>query len=223
MTNDASSSPDAVASVLIVEDRHQTAEQLRREIAASPRLRVAGVAHSVEDGLEALHRLRPRIVLSDLGLPDGSGLEIVRAVAKADWPCETIVVSVFGEERNVVDAICAGARGYMLKFEALDRAAEVVRTVLAGGSPISPQVARHLLTMVDRVQPEAAGGDAPELTPRELEILRLVARGYKREEVGQRLSISISTVGTHINAIYRKLEARSNIEAVAIAARFGLL
>lgn len=214
---------DRTAPVLIVEDRPQTAEQLRREIAACPDLCAAGVAYGVEEGLEALERLRPRIVLSDLGLPDGSGLEIVRAVARADWPCEVIVVSVFGEERNVVDAIRAGARGYMLKFEALDRAVEVVQTVLAGGSPISPQVARHLLALVDRVPQDDVNGDAPDLTPRELEILRLVARGYKRDEVAQRLSISISTVGSHINAIYRKLEVRSNIEAVALAGRLGLL
>lgn len=168
-------------------------------------------------------RLRPRIVLTDLGLPDGSGLEIVRAAAAAEWECETIVISVFGEETNVVEAIRAGARGYVLKFEALDRAVEVVRTVLGGGSPISPQVARHLLTLVERTPVSASGNTACELTPRECEILALVARGYKREEVAARLSISVSTVGSHINAIYRKLEVRSNIEAVAIAGRLGLL
>lgn len=216
-------SPLAIPLVLIVEDRQKTAEQMRLQIAACPDLDVAPVACCVSEGLERLAGLRPRIVLTDLGLPDGSGLEVVRAVASADWPCEAIVISVFGEERNVVEAIRNGARGYVLKFEALDRTVDVVRTVLAGGSPISPQVARHLLSLVER-DPVARSDDAaPDLTRRELEILRMVARGYKRDEVGARLDISVSTVGTHINAIYRKLEVRSNIEAVAIAGRLGLL
>jgi DNA-binding NarL/FixJ family response regulator len=209
-------------SVLIVEDSHQTAEQLRCELAACPELDVAAPVGCVADGLQALARLRPRLVLTDLGLPDGSGHEIVRAVAAADWPCEAIVISVFGEEGNVIEAIRAGARGYVLKFEAIDRAAEVVRTVLAGGSPISPQVARHLLTLLLE---RARGADdaLPTLTTRELEILRLISRGYKREEVAAQLGITVSTVGSHINTIYRKLDVRSNIEAVALAGRIGLL
>lgn len=222
-SNNAPLSDAGPPLVLIVEDRHQTAEQLRREISDCEDLRAAPPVDCVEAGLEALARLRPRIVLTDLGLPDGSGLEIVRAVAKADWPCEAIVISVFGEERNVVEAIRAGARGYVLKFEVLDRAVEVVHTVLSGGSPLSPQVARHLLTLVERAPAPPKNGGASELTPRECEILALVARGYKREEVAARLSISVSTVGSHINAIYRKLEVRSNIEAVARAGRLGLL
>jgi DNA-binding NarL/FixJ family response regulator len=214
---------EAAPLVLIVEDRRQTAEQLYREIAACRDLRVAGPVDCVAAGLDALARLRPRIVLTDLGLPDGSGLAIVRAVAQADWDCEAIVISVFGEETNVVEAIRAGARGYVLKFEVLDRAVEVVRTVLGGGSPISPQVARHLLNLIERPPICPADTTPGALTPREREILALVARGYKREEVAARLAISVSTVGSHINAIYRKLEVRSNIEAVAIAGRLGLL
>ncbi|MCL3883283.1 response regulator transcription factor [Marivita sp. GX14005] len=213
----------AVPLILIVEDRERTAEQIYRQIEGSGDMAVAPPARGVAEGLEALARLRPRVVLTDMGLPDGSGLEIVRAVAAADWDCESIVISVIGEEQQVVDAIRLGARGYVLKFEALDRTAEVVRTVLAGGSPVSPQVARHLLALVERAPGTRPEGEVPDLTRRELEILRLVSRGYKREEVAGRLGISVSTVGTHINAIYRKLEVRSNIEAVTIAARLGLL
>jgi DNA-binding NarL/FixJ family response regulator len=204
-----------------VEDRPQTAEQLERALAECRGVAVAGRVDCVADALEALPAMRPRIVLTDLGLPDGSGLEVVRASVAADWSCEAIVVSVTGDETAVVEAIRAGARGYVLKFEAMDNAAEIVRTVLAGGSPISPQVARHILAQLE--SPVAAAPGAAELTRRELEILRLVGRGYKREEVAGRLSISVSTVGTHIHSIYRKLQVRSNIEAVAIAGRMGLL
>lgn len=207
--------------VLVVEDRQQTAERLVEALEAEPGIAVAPPAGSVADALAAIDALRPRIVLTDLGLPDGSGLEVVRVCAAADWPCEAIVVSVMGDGQTVTDAVRLGARGYVLKFEALERVGEVVRTVLSGGSPISPQVARHLLSQLEAptgITPRDAG-----LTPREVEILRLVARGYKREEVARRLSISVSTVGTHVNSIYRKLEVRSNIEAVAIAGRMGLL
>jgi DNA-binding NarL/FixJ family response regulator len=207
--------------VMIVEDRRQTAEQLWRSLGAEPGLEVAPPVDCVADALEALPRLRPRIVVTDIGLPDGSGLEVVRACADAPWPCEAIVVSVVADGATVVDAIRAGARGYVLKFEALDGAGGIVRTVLAGGSPISPQVARHILTQLDRSAPLLPEG--AELTRREAEILGLVARGYRREEVAARLAISVSTVGTHINSIYRKLRVRSNIEAVAVAGRMGLL
>ncbi|MFP7674915.1 LuxR C-terminal-related transcriptional regulator [Marivita sp. S0852] len=210
--------------ILVVEDRERTAEQIIRQIDISSSLRALPPAYCVADGLKALEQLRPRIVLTDMGLPDGSGLEIVRAVTAADWECQSIVISVMGEEQQVIDAIRLGARGYMLKFEALDRTVEVVHTVLEGGSPVSPQVARHLLALLERAPgTETETASAAALTKRELEILRLVSRGYKREEVAARLGISVSTVGTHINAIYRKLEVRSNIEAVAIAGRLGLL
>lgn len=211
-------------TVLIVEDRREIALRLKEAIDKTPDLSVCALADDVDGGLNLLFEHKPRIVLVDLGLPDGSGIEVIRAAAEADWTCEALVVSIFGDEARVIDALRAGARGYVLKGGSLSSIGNDVMSVIEGGSPISPQIARHLLAMVG----SAAGGapaDEPaiELTSRETEILNAVAKGYKRREIGEKLGISTGTVGNHINNIYQKLNVNSNIEAISRASRMGLL
>lgn len=162
--------------------------------------------------------------LVDLGLPDGSGVEAIRATRGLDWHCDVLVISIFGDEARVIDAIAAGAKGYILKGGRNHDVCFDIVSVLEGGSPISPQIARHLLAMVRL--PE--GSDYSEnigirLTPREIEILQAVARGYKRREIAELFSLSPGTVGNHIHNIYRKLDVGSNTEAIAQATRIGLL
>lgn len=214
--------PDQIKSVLIVEDRIHTADRLRQAVEASPDLSVCGVAHMLDGALQMLHECRPDFLLTDLGLPDGSGIELIRAARTVDWRCDVMVVSVFGDERRVIEAIRAGAKGYILKTSSFDDIAAAILSVIDGGSPMSPQIARYLLGLVTN---GPQGGDAPEidLTARELEVLSVVAKGYKRQEIAERLSISVGTVGNHINSIYRKLEVGSNIEAVVRATHMGLL
>ena len=209
-------------TVLIVEDRDEIAARLRDMVKASPALEIVGVADSVDRGLQLLFDQRPRIVLVDLGLPDGSGVEIIRAVTQANWTCDALVISIFGDEARVVEAIQAGARGYVLKSSGLDHINSDIQAVVDGGSPISPAIARHLLAMLkQRVTPETR--ETLQLTARETEILQAVALGYKRREIGEQFNISTGTVGNHINSIYRKLNVNSNIEAVTQASRLGLL
>ncbi|MCA2011991.1 response regulator transcription factor [Cereibacter sphaeroides] len=218
---EASSSID----VLIVEDRVETAKRLASAVDQLPQFRICAIAHTRQDGLAALARHRPRAVLVDLGLPDGSGVDIIRAADAADWACDALVVTVFGDEARVIDAIRAGAKGYVLKNDRLEDIGRRLRTVLEGGSPISPQIARYLLALVPRGAAQQGGQDAPSgisLTAREQDILRLIARGFKRQEVADKLNITLGTVGTHVNNVYRKLEVSSNTEAVAVANRLGL-
>ena len=210
--------------VLIVEDHGHTATRLSKSVAAHPELSVCHVASTLQSGLLALERERPRIVLTDLGLPDGDGTELIKASTAADWVCDSIVISVFGDEQRVLNAIRAGARGYVSK-SSLDRnIAQDVISVIEGGSPISPKIARHLLSLVP-TQREAVRDNSGEisLTERETEILHAVAKGYKRHEISEQLSISTGTVGNHINNIYKKLEVRSSIDALSRANKMGLL
>ena len=209
--------------VLIIEDRPDIAAHLRNAVAATPGIALAGEAETLDQGVQMLFDLRPRIVLVDIGLPDGSGLEAVRACGQADWPVDAIVVSIFGEDSRVIEAIQAGAKGYILKGGGLAKIGEDILTVLAGGSPISPAIARHLLVLLQDTQPVAPTDQIPVLTERETEILRAIAQGYKRHEIGARLGISAGTVGNHITSIYRKLEVGSNMEAVARATKIGML
>lgn len=207
--------------ILIIEDRADIAARLIDAVAETAGITLAGHAVTLDQGLNLLFDLRPRVVLVDIGLPDGSGLEAVHACVEADWTVEAMVVSIFGDEARVIDAIQAGAKGYILKSGGLDQIGTDILTVLDGGSPISPSIARHLLSMV--TQGSAPAIETDLLTKRETEILQAVARGYKRHEIAQQLDISTGTVGNHITSIYRKLEVGSNMEAVARAAKIGVL
>jgi DNA-binding NarL/FixJ family response regulator len=208
-------------TVLIIEDRMDIAARLETAVRETAGLTLTGTALTLDHGLSLLFDLRPRIVLVDIGLPDGSGIDAVRACGQADWKVDAIIVSIFGDEDRVVDAIRAGAKGYLLKGAGLTQIGDDILSVLEGGSPISPAIARHLLTMV-KTSP-SDGQAASPLTERETEILRAVSRGYKRTEIAAQLGISAGTVGNHITSIYRKLEVGSNIEAVARASTIGFL
>lgn len=210
--------------VLIVEDKIEIASRIKSAVERSDELEVSGVAGDVDTGLKYLFERKPRIVLVDLGLPDGSGVEIINAVAQTEWTCDALVISIFGDEARVIEALQAGAKGYLLKSGSMHSIGEDVKSVIEGGSPISPQIARHLLEMV-RQSSISQDNDRVviELTGRETEILNAVAKGYKRREIGEKLGISTGTVGNHINNIYQKLNVGSNTEAIAQATRMGIL
>ena len=207
--------------VLIIEDRPDIAKRLREGVAETEGIMLVGHAVTLDQGINMLFDLRPRVVLVDIGLPDGSGIDAVRACINADWPVDALIVSIFGDETRVIEAIQAGAKGYVLKGAGIDQVGEDILTMLEGGSPISPAIARHLLENVQIGS--VATPEASPLTERETEILRAVARGYKRQEIGAKLGISAGTVGNHITSIYRKLEVGSNMEAVARASKIGVL
>ncbi|MGB0798582.1 MAG: response regulator [Planktomarina sp.] len=212
------------SSVLIVEDRVHTAESLRRNVALNPNLAVCGVAYDLDSGLNQLQIHRPRIVLTDLGLPDGSGLELIQEAAKADWACDILVVSIFGDERRVCQAIRAGAKGYIHKNDSAADIGNCIMELINGGSPMSPKVARILLSMVGK-DPEAEMviEGASDLSERELEVMGLIAKGFKRREVADNLAITVGTVGNHVHKIYSKLGVNSNTEAIVAATRKGLI
>lgn len=211
------------ASILIVEDRADIARRLREVVDRTSGIMLVGEAASLSAGLNLLYNLQPRIVLVDIGLPDGSGIELIRAAAEAKWRCDALVISIFGDEARVISAIQAGAKGYVLKGQDITKVGEDILSVLEGGSPISPSIARHLLAMLKDANPTAHEDADSILTDRETEILKAVSRGYKRREIAEQLGISAGTVGNHITNIYRKLEVSSNMEAVAQAARIGVL
>ena len=223
-----------MTSVLVVEDDPLHLQRYRETIeAASDMTWCAGVG-TAREGIECLS-LQPDVLLIDLGLPDASGLTVVQAARLKCPQSEIMVVSIFGDERSLMDAIRAGATGYLLKdTPALDFVA-AIRDVRSGHSPISPSLARHLLNAWRiPTTPAAPAGTpamettaAPEgtdvLSTREIEILRAVSRGLTFVEIGKRSFISPHTVASHVKNIYRKLEAHSKVEAVSIARERGLL
>lgn len=213
-------------SVLLVEDDEPTCARLAGAIETRPELRLAGTAASCADAIAALDRDVPDVLLTDLGLPDGSGIDIIREVRRRGLASECMAITVFGDERHVVAAIEAGATGYLLKDGSSHYVTESILQLVAGGSPISPSIARHLLTRFRDAPPAprgAPGDPVPSLTEREREVLLYLVKGFTGPEIGRFIDISAHTVASHVKSIYRKLEVRSRGEAVYEALQLGLV
>jgi DNA-binding NarL/FixJ family response regulator len=211
----------ALCTVLVVEDDAPTRARLARAVEADARLRLVGLAATACEGIDVLRREVPDVLLVDLGLPDRSGIDVIRAARQLSADTQAMVVTVFGDEKSVVGAIEAGARGYLLKDGSEGEISGAILELRAGGSPISARIARHLLTRFQEPAPAPHG--APSLTEREREILDCVVKGFTFPEIARLLEISAHTVTTHVRHIYRKLEVRSRSEAVYEALSLGLV
>lgn len=233
--------------VVVVEDDPDTRQFLESCVKDQTQFALAGSFSSLQPARAWFTQHEADLLLVDLGLPDGSGLKLMREVQQR-WPqCDMLVVSMFGDEENVVASIEAGAVGYVHKD---DEAADIAQTLLAvkqGASPISPMIARHLLRRMQpqvpvratlSPQPGAVGlvGDplqplahdpVPDatvsLTKREQEVLEYIARGFSYAEIARLQGITVHTVQTYIKKLYGKLAVHSRSEAVFEANRLGLL
>jgi len=209
---------------LIVEDDAVTRRALSLAVESSSELKLLTAFDSVKPALEWLAGNEVDVLLTDLGLPDGSGIDVIRACVQHQPKCDIMVITMSSDEDNVLACIEAGAAGYVLKDAGR---LDVVRAVLelrAGGSPISPIIARKVLARVrDPKKPEEANDHSVNLTKREAAILDLIARGDSYGDVAKMLSLSVGTVQTHIKNIYDKLSVHSRGEAVYEAHRRGLL
>jgi DNA-binding NarL/FixJ family response regulator len=216
------SEPGTPIPVLVVEDDAITRQALIDKVEHDPALCVCGAAGTVAEALPLIEADVARVALMDLGLPDGDGTDLIRLATAREPPLEVMVITVFGDERHVVRAIEAGATAYLLKDADASTVAESIHALLAGGSPISTSIARHLLKRFRR-EPVATTDAAVQLTPREVEVLEVVSRGFSNAEIGELLHLSLHTVNSHIKNIYRKLAVRSRSEAVFEAVQQGLI
>ena len=208
----------ARVTVALVEDDEEVRKRLVASIRSDPSLEVVGEYRTGGEALAGIASGAPEVFLVDLGLPDMSGLEVVRRLAARHPACDILVVTVFGDEESVIGALEAGARGYLLKGALEHDIAEDIRHLRSGGSPLSPVIARQVLKRLIPAPP-APGA----LTPRESEILNAIARGFTYGETASLLHLSVQTVHTHLKNIYRKLAVHSKTEAVYEADRRRLL
>jgi DNA-binding NarL/FixJ family response regulator len=212
--------------LLVVEDQPQILRHQLKLLAAFPDLELCGSARDGAEALRLLDQAAPDVVLLDLGLPGQSGIEITRAIRARRAQTEILIFTVFDEEAKVLEAIRAGASGYLLKGTPAERIVEAIREVHGGGSVIQPQLARRLLRRFQPPPMEASTGDGSEsrtLSPREREILNLIARGLSNQDVADALSLSRATVRTHLEHIYQKLEVSNRTEAVTEGIRQGII
>lgn len=215
--------------VLIVEDDAEILLKLRDTINAHVSFEVVSAVTHFAQGQRALAELQPDILLTDLGLPDGSGLDIIKSIRSLRLDCEALVVSGFQDERLVFQALEAGAKGYILKHDENQKITDAMLTMLKGGAPISPVIARLMLqkfqtSPVEASLPEALSQGLVEvLTERQVNILKLVSQGFSSKEIAEKLEITYYTVTTHIKNIYHKLQVNSRTEALHEALKLGLL
>lgn len=218
-------------SVLVVEDDPATQDFFRESIQADHRLALVGVCENVSTALTWLQaRQEPLdVLLTDLGLPDGSGLEVIRSALVRFPACDALVISMFGDDESVLASIEAGAVGYLHKDDRSEDIAGTILQVRQGASPISPMVARRVLLRYRMLAEAPPAPDTPTadepvtLSGKEQAVLELIARGFSYAEIARLQDISVHTVQTHIKKLYQKLAVHSRSEAVFEATRMGLL
>lgn len=213
------SDADDVIRLVMVEDQPTILEKQQRLLKPFDELRVVGTARDGRRALELVRETLPDVVLLDLGLPDIDGIEVTRQIKAAHPGVEILIFTIFDEEERVLQAVRAGASGYLLKGTAADRVVEAISEVHRGGSVIQPRLARRLLTHFQT----SAAENGPALTPRETEILTLIAKGLSNRAAADTLGLSRATVRTHLEHIYAKLDVSNRTEAVTEAIRRGLI
>ncbi len=207
---------------IIIDDDPSVIERLSDAFRGAGDIAVTKTAGTATDGQAMILAGNYDVLLCDLGLPDGDGIDLIRLAAQHQPSSNTVVITIFADQAKVLDSIRAGASGYLLKDRSLLACVDAVRQVHAGGSPISPIIARQLLKRLKPADPEHTPLSDP-LTPREDQVLHLLSRGFSYIEIGEILGVTRETIATYVKNIYRKLEVNSRAEAVFEANSRGLL
>ena len=211
----------APITILIVEDDDDIRNHLERVIASDARFKVLGTAGCLHDGVEALSRAAPDVLLVDLGLPDGSGIDLIRAARRLPTPSECMVITVHADQHHLMTALEAGATGYLLKDALPENVCSSIIDLIHGGSPISPLIARALLKRFKVADSDVVLVDP--LTEREMDVLKGMSLGLTRKEIARKLAVTVHTIHSHVKRIYEKLEVNSNVKAVRKARDLRLI
>jgi DNA-binding NarL/FixJ family response regulator len=211
--------------VYLVEDQPKIMKSLIKLMKGFEEIQIVGQAMSGEEALEGIAETDPEVVLLDLGLPQMSGITATREIKKKYPQVEVLIFTVFDEVDKVMEAIQAGASGYILKGTQAEKIVEAIRDVNDGGSVIQPSLARTLLRQfrLDDQEQQDPKEPYPNLTPREVEILQIIAKGLSNAEAAKVLNISRATIRTHLEHIYAKMSVSNRVEAITEGIRQGLI
>jgi DNA-binding NarL/FixJ family response regulator len=183
------------------------------------------VVAEAENGIEAVEkaaRFSPSVVLMDIRMPKLDGLEATRRILEADDSARILILTTFDLDEYIYEALRAGASGFVLKDDPPEQLIAAIRTVAAGDALLSPTVTKRVIAQFGKIPHRDAPKGIDELTERELEVFRLVAKGLSNTEIGQELYISDTTVKTHVTHVLQKLDLRDRVQAVVLAYRSGL-
>lgn len=207
--------------VVLIEDLREVREGLSILINGTPGFRCAATFRTMEDALAGMSSSQPDVILTDIGLPGMSGVEGTRLLRERFPLVPILALTVYDDDANVFNAICAGASGYLLKNTPPGRLLESLQEVADGGAPMSPEVARRVLALFRQFRPPERAPSA--LTPQEMTVLKLMVEGHHYKTAASEMGISINTVSFHLRHIYEKLQVHSKTEAVAKALREHLV
>ena len=211
-------------SVVVADDQALVRAGFRSILDAQPGITVVGEAKDGRDAIDLVRRRRPRVVLMDVKMPDLDGIEATRRiVAEAGDETAVLVLTTFDADEYIYNALRAGASGFLLKDVPAEQLIEAVRIVARGDALIAPAVTRRLVEAFIRTAPAQAPDELRDLTPREVEVLILVARGRSNGEIAADLVLSEATVKTHVKHVLAKLGARDRVQAVVFAYEAGLV
>ena len=210
--------------VCLVEDQTLVRQGIQTLLDLVDDIDVVAEAKDGDEALRVILQSKPDVVLLDMYLPKRNGLEVLRELKRSEFLPPTLILTTFDEDKFVIGGLQAGAKGYLLKDVSLDQLTSAIRTLAGGGTLVYPAVTQRLLDNLDRIQCDFPSTEAPEpLSGREMEILRLVARGYNNREIADALSIAEGTVKNYISSILAKMGVRDRTRAVLKALEQGLL
>lgn len=204
--------------VLIVDDQHLICNGIGKLLEGERDIEVIGKAYSGKEAVEKANELKPDVILMDIRMPEMDGIEATRVIKSNNPSIQIIAISVYEEDDLIIRMFQAGAVGYILKDISLENLVKAIKNVYKGNAMINPRISRKLVKMLvgDKSVDSA-------LTPREIEILKEIARGRSNREIGEKFYISESTVKTHISHIFQKIGVKSRSEAILYAVKRGLI
>jgi DNA-binding NarL/FixJ family response regulator len=206
-----------MTTVVLADDQRVVREGLASLLGLLPDIEVLGTASDGEEAIALVERLRPDVVLMDLRMPRCDGVAATRRLREQGSTTKVVVLTTYADDRSVVEALRAGARGFLTKDAGADEIERAIAAVVRGDAVIDPAVQHHLVAAV-AAQPELPDG----LTPREGEVLTLIAQGLSNGEIAARLFVSEATVKSHVNHLFAKTGVRDRAQAVSYAYRQGL-
>src|SRR3954469_13920695 len=207
--------------VLVADDQSMVRAGFRMLLSREEDIEVVAEAANGLEAVEKAARFGPSVVLMEIRMPEPDGLEATRRILAADPGARVLVLTTFDLDEYVYEALRAGASGFVLKDDPPEQLIAAVRTVAAGDALLSPAVTRRVIAQFTRVHqqaPKAVG----TLTPRELDVFRLITKGYSNAEIGRELFISDTTVKTHVTRLLQKLDLRDRAQAIVLAYQTGL-
>jgi len=208
--------------VLVADDQSMVRAGFRMLLTGEQDIEVVAEASNGREAVAMAERFNPAVVLMDIRMPEIDGLEATRRILAANQAARILILTTFGLDEYVYEALRAGASGFVLKDDPAEQLISAVRTVAAGNALLSPAITKRVIRQFTRIARPAPPKELGELTEREREILRLIATGLSNAEIGRELYISETTVKTHVTHILQKLGLRDRVQAVVLAYQAGL-